>query len=235
IKDAQLRLNQWEVDVAYPFILWAQRLLSTGAVTVSDVVAVLKFIESFAVRRLVCGVPTNRMRRVFAQMPKSVDTARFVDSASEYLVANDWPTDALFREGFRNARLYIPGRLARTRLILQALERSFPSKEHVAFEEQITIEHVLPQTLNEAWRESLGPDSSRVQERYLHTIGNLTLTAYNSELGNLPFDSKKARLLESKFNLTDWIVAQPTWGELQINLRADDLAGRALAIWRRPD
>ncbi|MEI2750210.1 MAG: HNH endonuclease family protein [Ferruginibacter sp.] len=67
-------------------------------------------------------------------------------------------------------------------------------KERVAIDEY-TIEHIMPQSepLPPAWRKELGPEWERIHATYLHTLGNLTLTGYNSEYGNRPFTVKRDR------------------------------------------
>lgn len=56
---------------------------------------------------------------------------------------------------------------------------------------QITIEHIMPQTLNQKWKDSLGENWEDIHETYLHTFANLTLTGYNSSYGNHTFTEKK--------------------------------------------
>ena len=82
--------------------------------------------------------------------------------------------------------------------------------------------------------EELGDDASDVHDKWLDTIGNLTLSAYNSELKNRPFGEKKRILGESNFELNKWVAQQPVWNAETIPKRAEDLAERALQIWPRP-
>jgi hypothetical protein len=96
-----------------------------------------------------------------------------------------------------------------------------------------SIEHVLPQTLSPQWREMLGDNADAVHERWLHTLGNLTLTGYNAELSNLPFEEKKAKLAHTHFELTRDILQAPQWAEQQILARGQRLAAQALRRWSR--
>lgn len=231
------RLNYWEVGVAYPFILFALDLTSrkpSPQVSEADLIKVLRQIESYAVRRVVCGIPTNRLRRIFGRMPRQVSASDLVASSEQYLLANDWPSDDFFAERFLTNPLYQNARLDRTRQVLETLERALGGKEQVQITPTITVEHVMPQTLSEWWREALGPDAATIHETWLHTAGNLTLTGYNSELSNDPFPIKKAKLAESKFALSKDIVAVPQWGADEIQVRGRRLAGLAVKLWPRP-
>ena len=106
--------------------------------------------------------------------------------------------------------------------------------------EQLTIEHVLPQTLTEAWLEVLSEDAGEdedpedLHEELLHTLGNLTLTGYNSPLSNKPFAVKRATLQTSGVAMTRDIAEQERWGRPEILARADRLADRICAYWPAP-
>ena len=100
--------------------------------------------------------------------------------------------------------------------------------------EPLTIEHVLPQKENALiWKREVGPDYDRVFGTYLHTLGNLTITGYNSELGTRPFSEKKRMIQElSKANrLNRMILSEERWNEAAIVNRAKALAGKALELF----
>jgi hypothetical protein len=227
------RLNDWEVDVAYPFMLNLMDKRRTGIVSDGEVLEVLCIVESYVVRRFICGVPTNRLRRIFASMSGLVKDGDYVESCRAYLMANDWPTDDLFHKNFQTVPVYNPSRLARTRLILAALEDSYAHHEPITISDTITIEHIMPQTLNAAWTAELGSKAHEIQDKYLHTIGNLTFSGYNAEMGNAPFSQKKNVLAQSHFELNQAIVQHDHWTEHEIRARAVELADRAVLIWQR--
>jgi uncharacterized protein (TIGR02145 family) len=121
--------------------------------------------------------------------------------------------------------------------VLRKLE-NFGKKEFVSVE-NYTIEHVLPQNPNLGieWQNELGEDWKVIQERYLHTIGNLTLTGYNSEYSDRPFSEKKSMkggFLESPLKLNKAIAAQETWNEAAILERANQISDETLKIWQSP-
>ena len=226
------RLNTWEVNVAYPFLMRSLDWVDGGRISTSDLASVMKMIESFVVRRAVCNVPTNRLRGIFGRMSGQIDPSEFVASASEYLLANHWPTDEEFNHAFVGYHVY-SRRLARTRLILESLEESFGHKESPQITEDITVEHVMPQTLTTDWGDMLGPRAVDIHSQWLHTPGNLTLTGYNPELGNASFYEKKALLESAKFSLTHAILKCDRWDENAIKTRGEALAERAVQIWSR--
>jgi hypothetical protein len=228
------RLNDWEVEVAYPFLLTAMHKRATRVIDDQALLQVLQMIESYIVRRSICGIPTNRLRRVFALMSNQVSDNGFVGSCKGYLGENEWPTDDRFHEIFQTARIYIQSRLARARLILASLEESFEHHEPIEITAKITIEHLMPQTLNDEWRQELGPEFYRTHEELLHSIGNLTFSGYNPDMGNKPFGYKKQILAQSHFELNRSILSASRWTEQDIRDRAKELADRAVQIWRRP-
>jgi hypothetical protein len=116
--------------------------------------------------------------------------------------------------------------------MLIALEESFEHKEAVSTS-TATIEHIMPQTLSAAWKTSLGADHAAVHEKWLDTLGNLTLTGYNSELGNEPFDAKKAQLKNTHFELSRGLLEKPSWGAEEIRTRGQSLASAAVTRWSR--
>jgi len=227
------RLNQWEVDVAYPFLLTAMHKRATGVISDEQLLEVLQMIESYVVRRSICGIPTNRLRRIFALMSNHVSDDGFVESCKDYLIESEWPTNDRFHKMFQTARIYVRSRLARARLILASLEESFEHHEPIKMTGEITIEHIMPQTLDDEWRHELGPEFYRIHEELLHTIGNLTFSGYNQEMGNEPFEYKKQILAESHFELNRSIVLAKRWTEREIRDHAKAMADRAIQIWRR--
>ena len=137
------------------------------------------------------------------------------------------------------APFYTTGRAAHRKLILRWIEESYGSKEPVDLD-SATIEHVMPQTLTEEWERALAgqleahQDLREMHTELLHTLGNLTLTGYNSELSNGPFAVKRAELAKSGIRMNQEISAEPVWGPAQIRARAERLADRIVGIWPGP-
>ncbi len=227
------RLKQWDVVVADPFLMKAMEKVRKRRIGLPELVEVVRLFESFVVRRTICGVPTNSVRRIFAQMIEQVDWQDVVESVRGHLLNNNWPTDDEFRSMILHYRLYNKQRLSRTRLVLWTIECSRGHNETPALTDEITVEHIMPQTLSAEWEQDLGPIAGEVHEQWLNTIGNLTLSGYNPALSNRPFAEKRVILADSHFALTAGIGDQESWGEEEIQRRGEELATEAVQIWRR--
>jgi alkylated DNA nucleotide flippase Atl1 len=99
---------------------------------------------------------------------------------------------------------------------------------------------VLPQTPTSEWLALLGEEAgeessaAELHSQLVHTLGNLTLTAYNVELSNHPFERKQDLFKKSGLELNRTIAEVPRWGRTEILQRADELATRAATIWPGP-
>jgi len=135
-------------------------------------------VESFLVRRLFAGVPTNALNRLFLRLgQQQPEGMNLLEGTTTVLSAPSrrWPTDNEFRLSVQRYPLYTDSRPDQRRLILETFEKSFRHKEEPDLT-GLTIEHVMPQSITDAWRELLGPDASKVHAKLLHVLGNLTLT-----------------------------------------------------------
>ena len=229
------RINRWEIKTAYPFLLalyddYVKRRLAS-----KDFCKILDYVESFVVRRFFCRISTNVLNRIFITMYRSLDGKEIVKEVEEHMLARNWPTDADFLSEWSKLPIYLSG-TAKTRHILETLEgEMLGNNEPVDMKHpKITIEHIMPQTLNEAWEEDLGTEASRIHATYLHTIGNLTLTGNNEPMGNSAFNEKKKVFVESNFELNKYFKHSTTWTEKSIRARAQDLGKVAVKIWERP-
>ncbi|GIW85803.1 MAG: hypothetical protein KatS3mg108_0127 [Isosphaeraceae bacterium] len=227
------RICRLKVTVAYPFLLRVFDAYESQQLTKQQVVETLKIVESFVIRRAVCGRPTNQLRRIF---PPVFDAAggpgpTFVDGLRRQLGGARCPDDAEFKQALTTVPLYANSeKNIRLRLMLECLERSYGHREPADLS-QTTIEHVLPQKLTEQWRVELGDDAETVWNRLVDTLGNLTLSAYNPELSNQPYSVKRRLLIESHLDLNQYFQNVDTWDERAILLRSEKLADRALQIW----
>ena len=227
------RLNRIEVTTAYPLLLnlygnYMENIMSKG-----DFVDILKTIENFLIRRFVCNVPTNQLNKIFPAvhplLMKRQDN--HAEGIKAILQGRGYPKDNEFYARFKEARFYGAGdRQKKTSLILETLEESYGHKEAVPFD-NLTIEHVMPQTLSEWWQNHIGEDWVDTHELFLHTIGNLTLTAYNPELSNDDFTTKKKIYNNSHLELNKYFSSISSWTREEIERRAETLAKQALLIW----
>ena len=146
-----------------------------------------------------------------------------------------FPNDKNFQAALVNNNLYETIKSDGCKYLLYSLERAARAKELPAYSEA-TVEHILPQKLNAGWKNYLrARNDLSVHEVLLHTLGNLTLTAYNSELGNSDFDAKKKIYAESHYSYTRALSKYDDWTSKQIQTRAKNLAEAATKIWTLPE
>jgi hypothetical protein len=235
------RLSQWGAQTTFPLLMHLYSQRGDKKATTEQLRRCLSFIESFLVRRHLCGVPTNQLNRLFADAVRQMNPDLPIDEALRELLSRErryWPTDEQIRHAVRARNFYFGGRASQRMLILERLEDSFDHKEPVDLKSaHPTIEHVMPQTLSDEWRDHLtehGDDPMVVHAQLLHTLGNLTLSAYNTELSNSVFERKQQMYGTSHFELNRGLASSANWTSKEILARADDLAARIIRIWSGP-
>ncbi len=231
-------INALKVDVIYPFLLEVYDDYAQKRVSRPDFITILKLLESYLFRRAICGIPTNTLNKVFATLAKELDKEHYVESLQRTLLQKDsyrrFPGDDEFRSAFVMKDVY---NFRLRNYLLRKLENA-GQKELVNIE-SCTIEHIMPQNPNvsEVWQQELGPDWKAVHNLYLHTIGNLTLTGYNSELSDRPFQEKRTMtggFEESPLRLNKSLKHVEHWNKDEIERRAAVLAEQAVKIWEIP-
>ena len=234
IQKSLVRLKQLEVTTSYPFLLNCYHDYYQKKLSPNDFVEVLKVIENFIIRRFVCNIPANTLNKIFPPLyaqVKSKNSLDFLGCLKSVLQTKGYPKDLEFKSRLVDAKLYGGGdRITKTRLIFEAIEESYSHKEQVHFD-GFTVEHIMPQTLTDKWREELGDDAESTHEMFLHTFGNLTLTKYNSELSNRSFSEKKEQLKKSHLEINKYFTDQTTWTKADIEKRSIALSDIALSIW----
>ncbi|WP_326824961.1 GmrSD restriction endonuclease domain-containing protein [Streptosporangium sp. NBC_01756] len=233
-------LIDWKGSTAYPLVMRLLELADDGQASDDEVGETLRYIESFLVRRLVAGVATGNLNRIFMRLTRDLtgdepvaDTVRTALSSARLY----WSSDEQFRRDIRQRAFYWQGRTAQQKLVLRRLEEAYGSKEPVdVSDKEITIEHVLPQSPTAEWLEQLVSegDAELAHKELVHTLGNLTLSGYNSELGNMSFARKRDFLARSGLTMNQEIARQERWGRAEILARADALADWAIEIWPSP-
>lgn len=230
------RLNRLDVATVYPFLLNCYDDCMKNRITEQEFVCVLQVIENFILRRFVCNIQTRGLNRIFAllysQVSKGSDLAadNFIDRLKLTLQKRDYPKDAEFSSKLVDVKLYGSNRTEKGNLILESIEEHFKHKEQVSFD-QLSIEHIMPQTLNDWWKKHLGEDWSVTHELFQHTLGNLTLTAYNAELSNATFERKKEEFKNSHLELNKYFESKKSWSREDIEKRGEELTKIALQIW----
>lgn len=231
-------LRELKVDVAYPFLLELYHDYAGGNLSNVDFAAAVRLVEAYVFRRAICAIPTNSMNKTFATFGKALKKDRYLESIqAQFLLLPSYrrfPDDREFRLGLHVRDLYH----FRSRVYWLRRLENHGRKEPVPVDEY-TIEHILPQNekLSAAWQQALGPEWQYVRDTYLHTLGNLTLTGYNSEYSDRPFAEKRdmdGGFHDSPLRLNAGLGQLQTWDEATIQARAGRLADQALAVWAMP-
>jgi len=234
-----LRHNRWEIRTEYPFLLNIYKDYDEGKVTSEQFCEILDIIESFVIRRLLsAGYHTNKLNNLFIRLYPRLDHENLIESLKKILYP-DFPDDNEFREGIKSYPIYTSG-AKKCSLMLETLEYSIQHKEK-ELKSDLQLEHVMPQAggesedLPNSWKKMLGPNYASVHKKYLHTLGNLTLTGYNPELGQKSFQEKKEIYKSSKVDLNEYFKTIESWNEAEILKRADIIAVMAINIWKNID
>ena len=245
LKQAFHDLRELKVDVAYPFLLDVYHDYQQGRLSSDEALQIVRLVESYVFRRAICAIPTNSLNKTFAGLSRTLKKDRYLESVQAALLLlpsyRRFPKDEEFQREIKLRDLY---NFRSRSYWLRRLE-NHGRKERVVVEDY-TIEHILPQNedLSPEWQQELGPDWQRIQEEWLHTLGNLTLTGYNSEYSDRPFAYKRDQVTDKdgnpigfassplKLNLGLGAVAQ--WDEAAIKARAERLATDAAKVWKVP-
>ena len=238
LKAAFQDLRELKVDVVYPFLLELYDDYAHGILSADDFVTAVRLVESYIFRRAICAIPTNSLNKTFSTFGKSLRKDRYLESIQAHFLTlpsyRRFPSNDEFQRELQTRDLY---NFPRRSYWMRHLE-NYGRKERVAIDEY-TVEHIMPQNPNLplAWRQALGPDWQRAQQQWLHTLGNLTLTAYNSEYSDRPFAQKrdmKGGFKESPLKLNAGLGQTDTWNEQTIQARAKHLAEMATHVWGAP-
>lgn len=235
-------LKELKADVAFPLLLkmycdYENRLLDE-----KEFYQAVRTVESYVFRRAVCEIPTNSLNQTFSRSLRNINENRYLKSLQNYFLQypdssnRRFPRDREFREHLVSRNLY---KFPRLKYFLRRLE-NHRRKESVSLSEY-TVEHVMPQNpnLSPEWQDELGSGWRETQEQYLHTLGNLTLTGYNSEYRDRPFvqkrDMEESGFRHSPLWLNKDLATVKRWNKDAIRRRADRLAKRAIKVWSLPE
>ncbi len=225
-----------KMDVIYPLLLELYSDYSDGVLSKADFIPIIALIESYICRRAVCGLGTNSLNKVFPSFTKHIQKDEYFESLKAYfgsLTNNQrFPNNDEFKDCFIAINFY---KFKKNEYFFERLE-NFDRKERV-YTHEYTIEHIMPQTLTEEWKRDLGENFQEIHNKYLHTIGNLTLTGYNEKYSNNSFQEKKDMekgFKQSPLRLNQGLRDLESFGEEEIKKRANDLADLALKIWTYP-
>ncbi|GAA7145671.1 hypothetical protein HpBGD45_09180 [Helicobacter pylori] len=229
-----------KMDVIYPLLLELYSDYSDGVLSKADFIPIIYLTESYICRRAVCGLGTNGLNKIFASFTRHIQKDEYFESLKAHfgslIKEQRFPGDDEFKNSFTTKELCDSNKTEKARYYLERLE-NFDTKEPVNTKE-CTTEHIMPQTLTEEWERDLGENFQAIHDKYLHTIGNLTLTGYNQEYSNNSFQEKRDMekgFKQSPLRLNQSLKDLESFGEKEIEKRANDLADWALKIWTYPN
>ena len=234
LSESLTALGRLDVTTAYPFLLRCYDDYESGRLSASEFSSVVNVIENYVVRRFVCFIPTNQFNKIFPGLYNQIRREAHpsvLAGVRSILAGRGYPKDVEFRRALVENGLYGSGdRQAKIRFILERIERHLAGKEPPRLE-TVTVEHVMPQTLTDDWRAYLGEDWETAQALWLHTLGNLTLTGYNSEMSNDDYSAKRQRLIKGTLHLNKLFDRFESWRVADIKARAEILVEPVLSIW----
>ena len=230
-------ISKLKMDVQFPFLMYVYNDFKNDKLSQDDFKCILRMTEAYIVRRAICEIPTNSLNKTFITMKRSINYSDYLNSIKMAFIKLDsykeFPDDAKFKADFLEKNVY---KMRIANYLLVKLE-NHDNKEPIPFE-GFTIEHIMPQNkdLNPEWRAALGENWEDIHNSYLHRIGNLTLTKYNTEMSDKPFSEKLSVFQESATHiLNKSVINQTTWNQQTMDDRAEILIGYALKVWQYPE
>ena len=253
-----------ETDVTNVFFIQFLKYASANSLSEDEIFKVIDLVENYLARRIVCNMPGNALTQVFCALHKDV-----LKSIEEYSSANvelgnsysdiltyhimrrdgnyQLPRDMQFVESIKTRDAYHMLKPFQI-FLFERLENSvYGEYNDVATDmkkKDATIEHIMPQTLNGDWKAMLGDNFEEIQDKYLHTFANLTLTGINSELSNKPFEIKRdgkkigneiyPGYKNSKYRLTKNVTLCDKWTEIELQNRCNEIVATFLRLYPLP-
>ena len=249
-KEIRLQLeyiNRLEITVAYPFLMKVYEDFSNLIIDKATFIAVLELIQSYTWRRFMLGIGTEGRNKIFMSLYDKVEKENYLSSIQKSLLQRSgvqkFPKNAETLEALKTKDLY--NIKSKNRIYLLERLENYKNKEYVLIEgnENITIEHIFPQNPDAKWKVELGNEQYNfIKDNYLNTIGNLTLSGNNGELGNKSFiekrdknkDNKEQGYKYSRLWLNRYVKDLNQWTKVEIEKRFELIAERFLKIWELP-
>lgn len=243
------RLNVLDMSVSMPYLMAVMEYRETTAMNEVEFAKILETLETYIFRRLICGVPTNALNKIFAMLHK--DCLKYKKEDSVYVdvliyllnsksSSGRMPKDTEFVIGLEEKNIY--SMKAKNKMYLFDRLENEDSVEHTNVVELMqegtyTVEHVMPQTLSATWKEELGENYQEVYDKWINRLANLTLTGYNSQYSNRPFNDKKNAekgFKDSHLHINAMIAECDSWTEKELIKRNIMLKDKALQLWSYP-
>lgn len=233
-------LRDLQATVSRPMLLECYGDYKAGLIDATAMARIVELVISYVFRRAVCMIPTNSLNKTFATFTSGLGKEPdhyLEDIEVKFALMENYrrfPSDDEFTQALEHNDLY---HFKRRMYLFDKLEND-GAKEHAQIS-SYTIEHIMPQNpeLSENWRNELGSDWRNIQKTWLHTLGNLTLTGYNSEMSDHDFADKRDSEKGFRFSplrLNEGLGQLDSWNAEEIKRRGERLAQRAVSIWKAP-
>lgn len=264
LSDKMRHICNIETDVTNVFFIQFLKYVSTNALSEDEVYKVIDLVENYLARRIVCNMPANALTQVFCALHKDVLrsieeygsanielTCSYSDILTYHIMRRDGnyqlPRDVQFVEAIKTRDAYHmlkPFQIFLFERLENAVHGEYNDVATDMKKKNATIKHIMPQTLNSEWKSMLGDNFEEIQEKYLHTFANLTLTGINSELSNKPFAVKRdgktigkelyPGYKNSKYRLTRNVTLCEKWTETELRNRCNEIVETFLRLYPLP-
>ena len=246
-KDIQRQLryiDKLEVNVAHPFIMKVYDDYSKSVIDKQTFINILELIQSFVWRRFVVGLPTNALNKIFMTLYDTDKSDGYLYSIQKSLMrkkgSQRFPLNTEVKDALKVKDVY--NIKSKNRIYLWERLENYNNQEKVVIDgnQQITIEHIFPQTPDIKWKKELGEEEFKyIKENYLNTVGNLTLSGNNGALGNKIFSEKRdlpeKGYRDSRLWLNKSLVDIDRWDISAIEERYNLIVNRFFKIWNMPN
>lgn len=230
-------LKSLDQGTIYQFLFHIFDDYAEGIINITELEKITTFFLNYLLRRIVCGVGSNSLRGLYKTLYNRIfgdksNLQNYYDSIIQFfmqLTTKDAvPSDSAFKDALLNTDIYNKKNVCK--YILKSIEETTEDgseNKELLDVSNLSIEHIMPQKLSEHWKNELGVNYSKLYEKYLHNLGNLTLTGYNSELGQKTFEEKKSLIINKNSRivvLNKDVISQHVWDEKAIRNRAERLS-----------
>lgn len=241
-------INLLEINTSYPFLMKVYDDYLVGTIDRYCFYRILRFIQTFSIRRFILDLPTNSFNKIFMILYDKIDQSNYEESIYRYIMSlggkQRMPNDNEIVETLKDKDIY-SSRGKNKEYLLSQLE-NYQNKEYVEIidNEYITVEHIFPQKPNDEWKIQLNKDDyNAFASTYLHTLGNLTLSGNNGQLGNKTFEQKKVMNKDGKEQgyiyshlwINSYLKTIDVWNLETYTQRTKLLTDRFLEIWKLPN
>jgi len=237
IKNLLIAINNTNMNSINPFLMALLKTYENGKLTEADTIGLLRETYVLLVRRKITKLPVTKYDTFFPSLLEKIVNEPDKIKAFHTQVQNEqlWVPDQIFEEAFRTKDIYNIRELNFSRLVLQELDKSMQSYGELPDYSSInTIEHIIPQNLDDHWKAYLGEDAVNINlPTIINTLGNLSLNSQsaNSHNGQRPFAQKIADFTDVSALARDVKKRAEPWNIAAIERRSKDLGQQALKVW----